>query len=1078
VSTSDFPEGAERAVVQPRQAGGLMEGGGATPAVTLAAGIENKTMVPAVTEGPIEGGGTTPVMTPDQQITAMFQTDQLARAAVTKNMTQRTGLTQAAALRAQQAFANFDLSRHSPQTRDQASYLASGASSDKLTDAMKTTMSDGLDKMQESSGSLRVSMTPKASSALQLDVKNGQTTMTAAAFLEYVKDMEIAKAKDPYTQCQVETEAQRRLAQITGTPPPPPPPPPAVNGNSPAVGNGVPTTVAEGGVTRAAALVDTEVGRQMATVTSPETALAYAVPQRSDQDSRRQALNSFELRDGPSDVVSYHDFSTLKIAFQHVWTELFDKQIKDLGAELYAHYVHLKDFSGNTAADLPISSTADITALLREVRALSEATVTNTPVDSSNANVPQVVQMLMQAIFGQPPAADKADAKSTAQGDDVLGTGSRLQKLLIKLESLLAEKYAFDVFYPNSVNFGFIVTYRQTWVPENYQVGELVSTIPLAPRETRRYTTRRVTKKTRAVKELEDNLTTRRNEQDDTSRVEREIVESAKTKSNFTMTAAESFGGEGYDIKSTQDVGGSQEKESARTKKDFREHVLKSAQEYKQQHRMEIETTESSETEETTFHELQNPNDELTVTYMFYELQRTFRISERIHDLTPVILVANDVPAPHEIDDAWLMQRDWILRRVILDDSFRPALRYLSESFVAAELNIRLLEANAAAQKTLVETLRQQVQAQDAVLSADEKAILSSLQNVGAAQAGQGLVDTVKGFFDPLHITHDIDTGVVDAAQAMADYAKETRDRAERERARLAAELSVATTALQGAIDKLGAAVREHYNKVAEIDRLRIHVKENILYYMQAIWSHEPPDQRYFRLYNVDVPYITIDTTNAAAHAKANGDAVTVMIGDSAYIKLPMASAMFPPKKLVEVADLDTVLGYKGNYTIFPLLANNYLTLHMMQDYLELGDELVVRDPDTVGEHSLDDLQALATCLYNRDKDSFTKHADEIKQLLIERLTSSRMDDDRVIVPTTSLYIEALVGTHPLLEDFKLIHRALDVKKVQAEVRHAELENIRLAARALTGNEEDPDIDRKIVVEGIPAQLALQPDGT
>ena len=69
-----------------------------------------------------------------------------------------------------------------------------------------------------------------------------------------------------------------------------------------------------------------------------------------------------------------------------------------------------------------------------------------------------------------------------------------------------------------------------------------------------------------------------------------------------------------------------------------------------------------------------------------------------------------------------------------------------------------------------------------------------------------------------------------------------------------------------------------------------------------------------------------------------------------------------------------------------------------------------------------------------------------------------------MVVPTTSLYMEALVGTHPLLEDFKLIHRALDVKKVQAEVRHAELENIRLAARALKGKDEDPDIEKKIVI--------------
>ncbi len=50
------------------------------------------------------------------------------------------------------------------------------------------------------------------------------------------------------------------------------------------------------------------------------------------------------------------------------------------------------------------------------------------------------------------------------------------------------------------------------------------------------------------------------------------------------------------------------------------------------------------------------------------------------------------------------------------------------------------------------------------------------------------------------------------------------------------------------------------------------------------------------------------------------------------------------------------------------------------------------------------------------------------------------------------------------------------MKKVQAEVRHAELENIRLAARALEGKLEDPDIEKKIVIEGEPASIAIQPD--
>jgi hypothetical protein len=72
---------------------------------------------------------------------------------------------------------------------------------------------------------------------------------------------------------------------------------------------------------------------------------------------------------------------------------------------------------------------------------------------------------------------------------DPLGGSSRLSQLLTRLDKILAEKYAFDVFAKDSINFGILITYRQTWEPQSYQVGDLVSTIPLAPKEVRRYTT-------------------------------------------------------------------------------------------------------------------------------------------------------------------------------------------------------------------------------------------------------------------------------------------------------------------------------------------------------------------------------------------------------------------------------------------------------------------------------------------------------------------------------------------------------------------------------------------------------------
>jgi hypothetical protein len=570
------------------------------------------------------------------------------------------------------------------------------------------------------------------------------------------------------------------------------------------------------------------------------------------------------------------------------------------------------------------------------------------------------------------------------------------------------------------------------------------------------------------VKEIANNLNSFRNEIDTTGRADRDIVNRAENRTNFKVTADGSFGTDANKIHATAEGGGDTARISESTKKDFHEAVLKSAREYKQDNRTEVDTTSSEESETTTYNEIQNPNDELTVTYLFYELQRTYRISEKIHQVVPVVLVANKVPAPHEIDDAWLTKHDWILRRVLLDDSFRSALEYLAKSFVGDELNLQILDNNVRAQRQVVDTIKGQVAAQLSIVDAAQRDLSATVAAKGTLEFAEGFLNTVKNVFDPLKLTGQTATGTKEGIETVANYAQESLERAEREKMRFLDQLALANTALQAAVDKLATATREHYDKVAEIDRLRLHVKENVLYYMQAIWNHEPPDQRYFRVFEtlapVPVPLpgsMNIDLPVGAANSLAD----TLQSRNVGGAKLPVPQVEIQWKRLVEIADLDNVLGYKGNYAIYRLRENNYLTLHMMQDYLELSDDLRIRDPDDFSNYSVDQLQQLATCLYNEDRDLYDKHKEEIREWMTKRLMSGRPEDDRVIVPTKSLYMEALVGTHPLLEDFKLLHRAVDVKKAQGEVRRAELENIRLAARALEGEREDPDIDRKIVVE-------------
>jgi hypothetical protein len=109
--------------------------------------------------------------------------------------------------------------------------------------------------------------------------------------------------------------------------------------------------------------------------TAPETRLAYGttIPNSSGKDKvQLELLKTFELRPGPSDVTSYHDFHTLQIAFANVWTKLFNGEIEKLGRELYRRYVDLKDFTGSTDPELKVSTTDDLRRLIDEIKKLSQ----------------------------------------------------------------------------------------------------------------------------------------------------------------------------------------------------------------------------------------------------------------------------------------------------------------------------------------------------------------------------------------------------------------------------------------------------------------------------------------------------------------------------------------------------------------------------------------------------------------------------------------------------------------------------------------------------------------------------------
>ncbi len=658
---------------------------------------------------------------------------------------------------------------------------------------------------------------------------------------------------------------------------------------------------------------------------------------------------------------------------------------------------------------------------------------------------------------------------------DVMYPG--VAQLLTKLDQMLKETYAFDVFAPSSINYGVLLNYRQRWQPQSYQVGNLVTTIPLAPQETRKYATKSVVKKTRNVKEIDDSLRSGKDESSNTWRVDAEIVDRAKNQTNFQKNASGSYGSDDlYKVSAGMQQGQDQAVESAQTKRDFHESVVKSSQEYRNEHRTEISTEESREDETTSYREIRNPNDELTVTYLFYELQRRYLVDESLYKATPVILVANEIPAPHEVDEAWLLRYDWIIKRTILDDSFLPALEYLSANYTGENLTLQVLGLAVEQQKAVVDRISQQVQLANVSLQTATLGLQSSedlsIQNQQQAETQK----LVKSFFDPLGIGQAGATNDGNTDRARVDFAKDALNRAQAKVDQLTSDLKTEATALQVAIDKYTAAATKHFGMLADIDRLRVHVKDNIIYYMQAIWTYEPADQRYFRLYNLDVPIFAHNTT--VPLSKSTGLALVDQIRPTLDLKFPVPKLADGTMKLHQVADLENLIGFKGNYMIFPMTNFNYMTWYLMQNYLHFDDlsGVTAVDPDPLANLTTQDLKTAIDSIQADDPQTFVANQAFFQEAMLRLLSNETAE--MVIVPSNSLYIEALPGTHPLLEDFKLIHRAIDIKKAQAEARHAELENLRLAARLANGEYGDPDVEKKIVIQADTKNLTVQADGS
>lgn len=835
--------------------------------------------------------------------------------------------------------------------------------------------------------------------------------------------------------------------------------------------------------------------------TSPEEKVSFGQVQssrRPDQADVQNSINSFVLEKGPADSVAYYDFHSIQIAFDHIWKEAIDQGVLDLAKSAYEEIVNLLGpIDGDGGID--IKNSKDLLEVGHLVR---QAMVTNPPAKvSANLditheqwnNLSPIFQNALKGIaesmdnqVNRPNMthgrfSDLMTRKRKEQGERIQTSAEddkylSLHKILSDLNKRLKEKYAFTVFPvkengQRSINFGVIATYRQKWEPLNYQAGELVKTITLAPKEERKFTYKTVIKRKRSEKEVEKFSSTRKEEMNTTSRADAEIIRKAMAKTNFSLNAQGTYTTGLYSAEAQTTVGRDAQTDSQETKKDFREAVQKASQEYKSERSLEIATEETYETEMTESGTISNPNDELAVTYLFYELQRRYRVSEEIHRLTPIVLVAASVPEPQEIDEDWLIAHDWILKRVILDDSFLPALSYLSNNIVGDESALEELKKNLILQRRMVEELTQealelkkQVENRYTALEEELKERYVEEKDAENDTFFNNVLEFFVGGQEAVEAGKSILQATEDAYQRAIDQAKEADAKLQRE-----------ITALNAISEKYTKLLSQHLNRKTQVERCKVHLKDNILYYMQAIWSHQPPDQRFFELFNTSVPHFEIEEktyTIEVAEAEHIWTSTENGVKPHTFKLNTNIKSNLTYKKLIEVADVDRLLGFKGNYMIFPLKEPNALTEFMMAPYVDVAFGL--RDPDEFGNMNLRDFAKYICCLHEEMSEAqFEAIKPVLKEYYKFLLTSPLRPGEDIIVPTDSLFIEALPAKHALLEDFKLMHRAIDVKKVQAEIREMEIDNLRQAARILVDNFEDPDVEKKILIEGNNSSVVL-----
>ena len=236
------------------------------------------------------------------------------------------------------------------------------------------------------------------------------------------------------------------------------------------------------------------------------------------------------------------------------------------------------------------------------------------------------------------------------------------------------EAYRFLPYPTSTINFGLRLIYRQTWTPLGTQPGEIVRTIPLGPKQIEKVSVKviRRQEETRSSEAVSSTETTR--ETSETAKDSSEVVAEASKSFNWNVETEASVNYGMFSGSMSAGIGGDSASSSKDTKSRLNETMEKTASKMRSDTKVVVSTRREETFEQDQSSEVSNANEEIAVTYVYSRLQRQYEIATRLAEVNTVILIPETVPHPSQIDGAWIRRHDWLIAKALLDDSFKADL--------------------------------------------------------------------------------------------------------------------------------------------------------------------------------------------------------------------------------------------------------------------------------------------------------------------------------------------------------------------------------------------------------------------